>query len=144
MRHALFLILAGAVLAACATQGRPIAGQTVDEDYAVGGFQWQSGATVYVLAKTFRSGENVGLCVAWTARGGINVLANAHREVIAAGSVFLDGTRVHQGLGFGNEIGPEGDVIGKASNCIETSTPWRAEFENAEPKPRFPRMRVDL
>ncbi|MEM7742908.1 MAG: hypothetical protein AAF409_04275 [Pseudomonadota bacterium] len=136
MRRLRWLIQFGAavvVLAGCAVRGTPISGQVVDRSYSVGGFSWQSGATVFVLMKTFNSDGKVGLCGAWTARGGANLVSHLHTQALEAGSVILDGSRVHQGLRFMKWHAPDQKLGGKATNCIRTGTDWRPGFEGAKP-----------
>ena len=138
------LLLFGILLAGCVARGTPLPGQVVDEGYEVGGFRWDSGTTVYVMTTTFNADGKVGVCGAWVARGGANLVANFHSEALGAGIVMLGGRRILQDLNFMQEHKTQEDLRGKATNCVRSGVAWMTEFENVKPSTRFPRMRVNI
>lgn len=134
--------LALALLAGCVAPGKPIDGQTTDSTYTVGGARWDSGAVIYVLTKAFETDGKVGICGAWSARsetGTVSTLLN--RDVLAAGHITLDGTRVFQGLDKFSRFGSTGALTGRPAACFATPIAWDTAMANAKPRTNFPRMR---
>ena len=144
--RAIWLAIFGAALlvSGCVGSTEPASGQTIDRTYKVDGFRWDSGTTVYVLLKAYNASGKVGICGAWSARGGSATISNLHTDVLAAGIVTLNDERILQGINFMAEHGPEGKLVGKASNCVVTDKPWKKGFKTKNLDLDFPRMRFIL
>ena len=135
---------AALLVAGCVSSTEPASGQTIDRTYKVDGFRWDSGTTVYVLLKAYDADGKVGVCGAWSARGGSATISNLHTDVLAAGILTIDGERLLQGLNFLAEHGPEGELVGKTSNCVVVDKPWKKSFRTKNLDLDFPRMRFIL
>ena len=132
-------MLALAGLSACTTT-TPIAGQTIDETYSVGGYTWNSGPAVYVHYKMMENDGHVAICGVWSVVGG--QVSNADVGAgLGVGVLYLGGARIKQGVDFLNQIDNPRNAKGKPATCRRTSVKWRAEFDRADPKLTFPAMR---
>lgn len=131
-------IIAALSLSACVSTD-PISGSSVDKTYSLGGFSWNTGRQVYVAYKTFKSGNHVGICGAYGGKGagGAN---SSDLDMIRAGSVFLGGTRVVQGVEFMHNAVHSSKIKGGTANCVRSSVEWRPEFAKVDSVLRFPSM----
>lgn len=138
------VVLVSLGLAACTGKGTPLPGQAIDNSYVVDGIRWDSGTTIYVLARTFDANGKVGVCGAWSARGGSSIVSQFHQDVMAAGRVVLDGTTVVLGLTFMQEHGESTELRGAAANCVRSDVDWQPGFAEQKPDVDFPRMRFNI
>ncbi|NIP76308.1 MAG: hypothetical protein GTN90_10125 [Xanthomonadales bacterium] len=81
------MLLALALLAACAPRLEPAGTDTIAPGYAVGGGDWDSGGGITAVARIFERDGRTVVCGAWMTdrQSALSVLYN--EDIIAAGSI---------------------------------------------------------
>lgn len=139
MLRTAFIVAATVVLAACA-HATPAGSDTVGPGYVTGGGTWNTGGGISAAVRVLKRGGATVVCGAWTTDRQSALTVNHNRDVMAAGSVYLAGTRLVQGLGFMARVPYSNNIAGASANCVASSVPWRPAFADARPKVRFPRL----
>ena len=139
MRLALSLVVVIA-LAACVRLPAPLAIEPVGPAYHAGGGQWDDGAAVIILLRTFEQDGRVAFCGTWTAQGNSARTLFLNGYVPRVAVLRLAGDRIHQGLGILPEARYRPDMTGAPVRCYLTDRPWRAAYADAAPEIRIARL----
>ncbi len=136
-------LVAALLLAACARLPAPLATEPVGPAYHAGGGQWDDGAGLVFLVRTFERNDRVAFCgvrteVSTTAR---TLYLNDYVAGVAV--LRLDGDRIHQGLRMLPDARYRPDMTGATARCYLTDRPWRAGYAAARPEIRIARMQFD-
>ncbi len=132
-------LLAG-IMAGCTSFTDPQRGETIDSLYTVGGGEWDDGSQVYVLVRTFKEGDRVGLCGAWTTSGTTAQSLFKNEDVIETGVLQIDGDWILQGFDILPKAAFADDMTGKPAGCHVTQRPWKTNYANVKPTVRFARL----
>ena len=119
--------------------GTSAAAETVDEAYAVGGGQWNTGGGIRVYVRPYEQDGRLALCGAWSTDRQAAATTIYNRDVIETGVLYIAGDRILTGFSFMTEL-PEGAGPGGPANCILTGESWAAGYGAETVVIRFPRL----
>ncbi len=131
------IALAGA---ACVRLPVPLATEAVGPAYHAGGGQWDDGAAVVILLRTFEREGHVAFCGARTVHSTTTRTLFLNDYVANVAVMRLAGDRIHQGLGMLPEARYRPDMTGATARCYLTERPWRAAYADAAPEIRIARL----
>ncbi len=131
------------LLSACATIPQPIGTEAVTDAYSAGGGQFDDGASVIILLRTFERQGRVAFCGVRTAQGPTGRTLLLNDLVPGAAVLYLAGDRIHQGFDGLPEAPFRDDMTGATARCFLTDRAWRPDYADAEPKLRIARMQFD-
>ncbi len=129
----------GLALVGCTT-ATPVGTDPIDPRYSIGGGQWSSGGGITIAARAFEWNGVTVICGAWTKDRQSVLTIQLNDNVMAAGSVFLDGDRAVQNLSFMRRVPYSENIAGEQANCVATGLPWKADYATAPARIRTPRM----
>ena len=138
----------GMFLARCAvalaltgcTTATPVGTDPIDPRYSVGGGEWNSGGGITIVARAFERNGATVICGAWTMDRQSGMTSELNDDVLAAGSVFLDGDRAVQNLSFMRLVPYSDNIAGEQANCVATGLSWKVDYTTAPARVRMPRM----
>jgi len=141
----MFGLLRGAVpglalLAMACTRFAIVGTDIIGPGYAIGGGEWNSGGGITIVVRAFERGGATVVCGAWATDRQSVLSVNQNRDVMEAGSVYIDRTRIVHNLAFMARIPYSDNITGSQASCVASSVPWRTEFAETEPRTRIPRM----
>lgn len=103
-----------------------------------GGYYSTGGGLSIALDMRPHNGRTA-FCGAWAESASlVGHLAGKSRALLATGSIYVDGVRVHHGLGFMARVAPAPSYAGAPARCVVTSRPWRAGDAARRPQVRIP------
>lgn len=126
-------------LAGCTT-ATPVGTDPIDSRYSVGGGEWNSGGGITIVARAFERNGVAVICGAWTMDRQSGMTSELNNDVLAAGSVFLDGDRAVQNLSFMRRVPYSDNIAGEQANCVATGLSWKADYTTSPARVRLPRM----
>ena len=126
-------------LAGCTT-ATPVGTDPIDSRYSVGGGEWNSGGGITIVARAFERNGVAVICGAWTMDRQSGMTSELNNDVLAAGSVFLDGDRAVQNLSFMRRVPYSDNIAGEQANCVATGLSWKADYTASPARVRLPRM----
>ena len=114
--------------------------ENIRPGYTIGGGDWNTGGGITAVVRVSERNGSLVVCGAWATDRQSALTALLNEDVMQAGSVYLDGTRVMQGLSFMAHVAYSDNITGAQADCVTSQVSWRASFAGAEPRLRFPRM----
>ena len=126
-------------LAGCTT-ATPVGTDPIDSRYSVGGGEWNSGGGITIVTRAFEQNGVAVICGAWTMDRQSGMTSELNNDVLAAGSVFLDGDRAVQNLSFMRRVPYSDNIAGEQANCVATGLSWKADYTTSPARVRLPRM----
>ena len=107
---------------------------------ASSGGKYSTGGGISVAADMRERGGQTLICGVWAQSEQQSILTKGRAgEVLARGSVQLDGSQIAQDLSFMQEVPPVADYSGSTANCRQIDRPWQAGDENRSLSIRIPR-----
>ena len=89
---------------------------------------FSSGGGLTIAAELRRAGDRTALCGAWSESSSqSSYTTDEARRIVRLASVYVEGRRIAQDLGFMPRIPPRLDFAGAAARCRLTDLPWRAD-----------------
>lgn len=133
------MVVVGAASGCAGGLHTSLGGDVVDRGYKITGTRWGgevSGVTAIAL-RAYPSNGNTALCAAW---GWTDPrLATVSTQYAGSAKLYLAGDAIVNGFAFGERLGEIEEILGAPASCVETGTPWKAAYADAEPELRAPR-----
>ena len=109
-----------------AAAGQGAASTSLGPDPVLGGGSYSTGGGITVAVEARNANGRLALCGAWAESERLTAyLAGKARDILASGSIAVDGRRVHHGLLFLNQVKPAENYAGAKAGCVATDLPWR-------------------
>ncbi len=139
MKPLSLMLMSVVALAGCTTQGGPHIISKLGTDPTLAGGTYTTGGGVTVAADIREKNGQTLLCGAWAQSRSQSILTKGRsKDVVARGSVEIDGTVVARNLSFMKEVPPAADYGGQDAGCILTSRAWQAGDEARDILARIP------
>lgn len=145
MNRKLAFVALAAGLAGCAYAAGPKYTTALGPTQVVSGGTYNSGGGITVAMDLREVQGRTLVCGVWAQsdQQSILTLRKAY-NVVASGSVTLDGRTILRGLSFMEEVPPMADYTGQEAGCRLLDRPWQAGDETREAGIRIPRQVVHV
>lgn len=121
-------------LAACAPSSSVAPSENINNLYSTSGWTWSTrdaGIDFYFRVK--RIGDKVGVCGAYTDRGGTRY-SHLSERVADGAAVHLGGAKLTNSARFFRRHDRPHGMFGRQVNCIVTDLAWSREFGQTRPR----------
>lgn len=136
------IVAIATALGGCAGLHSSMPGQSLTEDYVVGGGKLQWGDRIIVAAKIFEQNDRMAVCGLWTVRNKHVLSIGMHDYFVETGIIRVNGENVVHNLTFMPELDYAENMVGEPTSCIVTTREWRPEYDNAKVEVIFPRQNL--
>lgn len=140
MKSICLTLITSLAVTACTTYVGPETVAMLGAAPASSGGKYSTGGGITVAADMREKDGQTLLCGVWAQSEQQSILTKGRAsEVLAKGSVQVNGRQIAQDLSFMQEVPPVADYSGNAANCRLIERPWQAGDETRNLSIRIPR-----